>query len=408
MATKIAMPKLSDTMEEGIILKWVKKEGESVKQGEIIAEVQTDKAEMELEAYDSGVIRKIFVPEGKGAAVGKPIAIIGTASEDISALLVDTSIPAEGHSAPPIAASVSKAPEIAAVSAGSLSPSPSTADARIKASPLAKAIAVQNKIDLTSIAGSGPMGRIVKKDLETSLSRGSALQPRPYVAGTSQEFPLSMMRKTIAKRLTESKTTAPHFYLTYEVDMKRAIDLRTSINSDGGTKISYNDIIVRACAFALRNHPRVNSSFAGDKIIQHGAINVGIAVALDDGLITPVIRNADMKSLFEISDESKILATKAREKKLKPDEFSGGTFTVSNLGMYGVQDFSAIINPPEGAILAVGAIMEKPVVENGHIVVGNRLQLTLSCDHRAVDGAVGAQFMQEVKLILENPWKLAL
>lgn len=408
MATKIAMPKLSDTMEEGIILKWVKKEGESVKQGEIIAEVQTDKAEMELEAYDSGVIRKIFVQEGKGAAVGKPIAIIGTASEDISALLADTSSPAAGHSAAPIAASVTKVPEIAAVSAGASSPTPSVSDARIKASPLAKAIAVQNKIDLASITGSGPMGRIVKKDLETSLSKGSAFQPRPYVAGTSQEFPLSMMRKTIAKRLTESKTTAPHFYLTFEVDMKRAIDLRTSVNSDGNAKISYNDIIVRACAFALRNHPRVNSSFAGDKIIQHGAINVGIAVALDDGLITPVIRNADMKSLFEISDESRILATKAREKKLKPDEFSGGTFTVSNLGMYGVQDFSAIINPPEGAILAVGAIVEKPVVENGHIVIGNRLQLTLSCDHRAVDGAVGAQFMQEVKLILENPWKLAL
>ena len=216
------------------------------------------------------------------------------------------------------------------------------------------------------------------------------------------------MRKTIAKRLVESKTTAPHFYLTYEVDMKRAIDLRASLNSSGDVKVSFNDIIVRACAFALRNHPKVNSSFAGDKIIQHGAINVGVAVAIDDGLITPVIRNTDMKSLFEIASESKELAAKAREKKLKPDEFSGGTFTVSNLGMLGVEEFAAIINPPEAAILAVGAITEKPVVENGQIVAGHRLKLTLSCDHRVVDGAVGAEFMQEVKLILENPWKLAL
>ena len=216
------------------------------------------------------------------------------------------------------------------------------------------------------------------------------------------------MRKTIAKRLVESKTTAPHFYLTYEVDMKRAIDLRASLNSSGDVKVSFNDIIVRACAFALRNHPKVNSSFAVDKIIQHGAINVGVAVAIDDGLITPVIRNTDMKGLFEIASESKELAAKARDKKLKPDEFSGGTFTVSNLGMLGVEEFAAIINPPEAAILAVGAITEKPVVENGQIVPGHRLKLTLSCDHRVVDGAVGAEFMQEVKLILENPWKLAL
>jgi pyruvate dehydrogenase E2 component (dihydrolipoamide acetyltransferase) len=216
------------------------------------------------------------------------------------------------------------------------------------------------------------------------------------------------MRKTIAKRLVESKTTAPHFYLTYDVDMKRAMDLRASINSDADVKISYNDIIIRACALALRNHPKVNSSFAIDKIIQHGAINVGVAVAIEDGLITPVIRNTDMKSLFEIAGESKELAAKAREKKLKPEEFSGGTFTVSNLGMYDVEEFAAIINPPEAAILAVGTIVEKPVVENGQIVLGHHLRLTLSCDHRVVDGAVGAPFMQEVKLILENPWKLAL
>jgi pyruvate dehydrogenase E2 component (dihydrolipoamide acetyltransferase) len=407
MATKIAMPKLSDTMEEGIILKWIKKEGDAVKQGEIIAEVQTDKADMELEAYDTGIIRKIFVPEGKGAAVGKPIAIIGGASEDIAALLVDTGAPVAGHGAQPPAASAPAAADEIAISA----PKPisiAAADDRLKVSPLAKAIAAQNKIDLRSITGSGPMGRIVKKDLEGPLSKGAGRVAKAYVSGTTQEIPVSLMRKTIAKRLVESKTTAPHFYLTYEIDMKRAIDLRSSLNSEGDVKISYNDIIVRACAFALRHHPKVNSTFAGDKIIQHGAINVGIAVALDDGLITPVIRNTDMKSLFEISEESKDLAAKARDKKLKPDEFTGGTFTVSNLGMFGVEEFAAIINPPEAAILAVGAIAEKPVVENGQIVVGHRIQLTLSCDHRVVDGAVGAQFMQEVKLILENPWKLAI
>jgi pyruvate dehydrogenase E2 component (dihydrolipoamide acetyltransferase) len=422
MATKIAMPKLSDTMEEGIILKWIKKEGDPVKQGEIIAEVQTDKADMELEAYDTGVMRKIFVPEGKGAAVGKPIAIIGTASEDISALLADTGVPVSAHGElAPVPAAPARVEQVLApapaapvraeqvlASAQTAPASGSSDDARLKVSPLAKVIAAQNKIDLRSISGSGPMGRIVKKDLEGSLSKGAGRVPKAYVAGTTQEIPVSLMRKTIAKRLVESKTTAPHFYLTYEVDMKRAIDLRASMNSTGEVKISYNDIIVRACAFALRNHPRVNSTFAGDKIIQHGAINVGIAVALDDGLITPVIRNADMKSLFEIANESKELAAKAREKKLKPEEFSGGTFTVSNLGMYGVEDFAAIINPPEGAILAVGAIVEKPVVENGQIVAGSRLRLTLSCDHRVVDGAVGAQFMQEVRLILENPWKLAI
>ncbi|MGA7162109.1 MAG: pyruvate dehydrogenase complex dihydrolipoamide acetyltransferase [Bacteroidota bacterium] len=408
MATKIAMPKLSDTMEEGIILKWLKKEGESVKQGEIIAEVQTDKADMELEAYDTGILRKIFVPEGKGAAVGKPIAIIGAATEDISSLLADTSAPSAGHGTPTNAPSSSTPVQQVQHFAESPAASHADGDGRVKASPLAKAIAAQNKIDLHSISGSGPMGRIVKKDLEAPLTMGAAHVPRAYVAGTSQEIPLSLMRKTIAKRLVESKTTAPHFYLTYEVDMKRAIDLRASLNTNGDLKVSYNDIIVRACAFALRNHPKVNSSFAGDKIIQHGAINVGVAVALDDGLITPVIRNTDMKSLFEIAAESKELAAKARDKKLKPEEFSGGTFTVSNLGMFGVEEFAAIINPPEAAILAVGTIVEKPVLENGRVVAGNRLKLTLSCDHRVVDGAVGAQFMQELKSILENPWKLAI
>ncbi len=355
MATKIAMPKLSDTMEEGIILKWLKKEGEPVKQGEIIAEVQTDKADMELEAYDTGVLRKIFVPEGKGAAVGKPIAIIGDAHRKTShrcwlILLLQVQDMVRRRAPPRHRRESNKLNSLQHL----LPRAGGDGDERVKASPLAKAIAAQNKIDLHSISGSGPMGRIVRKDLDLPLSKSAGHIARPYVAGTSQEIPLSLMRKTIAKRLVESKTTAPHFYLTYEVDMKRAIDLRASLNSSGDVKISFNDIIVRACAFALRNHPKVNSSFAGDKIIQHGAINVGVAVAIDDGLITPVIRNTDMKSLFEIASESKELAAKARDKKLKPDEFSGGTFTVSNLGMLGVEEFAAIINPPEAAILGGG------------------------------------------------------
>lgn len=398
MATTVSMPKLSDTMEEGIILKWLKKEGDPVKQGEIIAEVQTDKADMELEAYDSGVLRKIFVPEGKGAAIGRPIAIIGTASEDISQMLVDSAAAAVSAAMPEAAG---RPQPVATTAPAAAAPS----DARVNASPLARAIARQNKIDLTSISGSGPMGRIVKKDLDTLIRRAPS---RPYTLGAPQEIPLTLMRKTIAKRLVESKTTAPHFYLTYDVDMRRAIDLRSSLDTSGTTKVSYNDIIVRAAALALRSHPKVNSSFAGDKILQHGAVNIGVAVALDDGLITPVIRNADMKSIFEIADESKELASKAREKKLKPEEFSGGTFTVSNLGMYGVEEFAAIINPPEGAILAVGAIVQVPVVEEGRILVGHRMKMTLSCDHRAVDGAVGALFMQELKEVLENPWKLAI
>jgi pyruvate dehydrogenase E2 component (dihydrolipoyllysine-residue acetyltransferase) len=408
MATKISMPKLSDTMEEGIILKWLKKEGEAVKQGETLAEVQTDKADMELEAYDTGIVRKIFVPEGKGAAVGKPIAIIGTATEDISKLLDDTSAPPPAHTANVQAPAPAEQPVVIAPPATADSPSKSDGDLRVKASPLAKKIAQVNHIDLEALSGSGPLGRIIKKDVERALTGGGGVRRATTMAGKTEEIPLSLMRKTIAKRLTESKTTAPHFYLTYKVDMTRAIDFRTSLNAAAGTKISYNDLIVASCAAVLRIHRQVNASFAGDKIIRHGHINVGIAVALEDGLITPVIRDADLKSIVEISDESKALAAKAREKKLKGDEFSGGTFTVSNLGMFGVEEFSAIINPPEGAILAVGAITETAVVENGHVGVGHRMKLTLSCDHRVVDGATGAQFMQDLKRVLENPALIAL
>ncbi|MDE3058413.1 MAG: pyruvate dehydrogenase complex dihydrolipoamide acetyltransferase [Bacteroidota bacterium] len=411
MATRIEMPKLSDTMEEGIILKWLKKEGDAVKQGEIIAEVQTDKADMELEAYDSGILRKIFVPEGSGAAVGKPIAIIAGAGEDISALLTDKRSTeavqhhAEEKSSAPVETSLSqRSPETTVKQVSN-----ENGGSRVKISPLAKKIAQEKNINVSTLAGSGPMGRIIKRDVEEVLSHGAtAFVPRHAANVSTQQFPVSMMRKTIAKRLVESKTTAPHFYVTSEVDMKRVIEFRSALNATGEVKISYNDIIVKAAAYALRKNPNVNASWMGETITQHGEIRIGIAVALDDGLITPVIRDVDAKGLAQISAEAKDLASRAHERKLKPEEYSGGTFTVSNLGMFDVENFAAIINPPEAGILAVGSITEEPVVENGAIVIGNRMKMTLSCDHRVIDGAVGAQFMSDLKKILENPAVLAL
>ncbi len=406
MATMMLMPKLSDTMDEGVILKWRKREGESIKQGDILADIQSDKADMEQEAYDGGVIRKLFVNEGEGVKVGAPLAIIGTADEDISGLLGST---AGAASAP--AGAVAHAPGAASVPA---SPPPADVPApdhgRVKISPLAKKIAEGKNIDVSLVPGSGPGGRIVKRDIESFAAPVSAPAGavRAAVTGQTKEIPLTLMRKTIAKRLVESKVTAPHFYLTVEADMKPAIAFRTSLNAAGDVKISFNDIIVKAAALSLRRHPEVNATFTPEKIIQYGAVHVGVAVAVDDGLITPVIRNTDSKGLAEIAAETKELAGRARGKKLKPEEFTGGTFTISNLGMYDVDNFAAIINPPEGAILAIGSIRETPVVENGAIVVGNRMKMTLSCDHRVVDGAAGARFMQTMKKILEHPAMLAL
>lgn len=406
MATKMLMPKLSDTMEEGIILKWRKKEGESIKSGDILADIQSDKADMEQEAYDSGVILKLFAKEGEGVKVGAPLAIIGKAGEDIAKLLAETSpASAKTESVPVVASpSVISAPATAQVS----SPSPTlNIDSRVKASPLAKKIAQDKNIDLRTVAGSGPFGRIVKADIESKSASSSKLR-KALTPLQTKEVPLSMMRKTIAKRLLESKTTIPHFYLTIEMNMKRAIDFRTSLNEITGTKISYNDIVMKAAALALRENPKANSSFYTDKIVQHGRIDISVAVAVDEGLITPVIRNTDQKTLAEISAETKELAKRAREGKLKPEEFTNGTFTVSNLGMYDIEDFAAIINPPEGAILAIGAIVEKPVVENGQVVAGHTMKVTMSCDHRVVDGAIGAQFLQSFKKIMENPLLLVL
>ena len=405
MATKMLMPKLSDTMEEGVILKWRKKEGESIKSGDILADIQSDKADMEQEAYDSGVILKLFAKEGEGVKVGAPLAIIGKAGEDIAALLAESS-PVAPAPKPETTPTVN-APSVAPAYIPAPAPAPIiNADARVKASPLAKKIAQEKNIDLRTVAGSGPFGRIVKADVE---GKSGSSMPRKVLSPLQlKEIPLSMMRKTIAKRLLESKNTIPHFYLTIEMNMKRAMDFRSSFNDVTGTKISYNDIVMKAVALALRENPKANSSFYPEKIVQHGRIDVSVAVAVDEGLITPVIRNTDQKTLLEISSETKELAKRAREGKLKPEEFTNGTFTVSNLGMYDIENFASIINPPEGAILAIGSIIEKPVVENGQVVAGHTMKVTMSCDHRVVDGAIGAQFLQSFKKIIENPLLLVI
>ncbi len=368
---------------------------------------------MELEAYDSGVVRKILLSEGLKAPVGEPIAIIGNADEDISAVLEETE-----------AEETSKREIVAKEKSEVGEPGTSTAEAtvqpkekpvaaiakpedgRIKASPVARKMAQEHRIELQSIPASGPAGRIIKRDVERALGRE---RPglRAVVSGPPYEdIELSTMREVIAKRMAESKSTAPHFYVTSEIDMGKAISFREDVNALETVKVTYNDIIVKAVAEALAKNPRVNSHFLGDRIRTYRVMHIGVAVALEDGLITPVIRNCESKSLSQISREALELVSRARERKLKPEEYTGGTFTISNLGMFDVENFTAIINPPEGAVLAVSSILERPVVESGEIVVGQRMRVTLSCDHRVVDGAVGAKFLQDVKKFLENPLTL--
>ncbi len=404
MATKIQMPKLSDTMSEGTILKWRFKEGDKVKQGDILVEIESDKADMELEAYDSGILRKIFVAEGGKAKIGAPIAIIADAGEDITALELEAPLVAPTASIQPpptsppgpVPASV---PSPVPTAGG---PVPMATDARVKASPLARKIAAARQIDLRALAGSGPQGRIVKRDLEGAVS-GQAPAVRSYVSRPTQEVPLSSIRKTIAKRMTESKQTVPQFYVTVEVDMEPAMAFRDQLNSAEGVKIGFTDIIVKACGTTLMRHPQVNATFLGESARQYGFAHIAIAVALDEGLVTPVVRHVEQKGLEPISAEIRDLVERARNRKLKPEEYSGGTFTISNLGMFGVDDFIAIVNPPEGAILAVGSIVEKPVVRGGQIVVGHTMKLTLSSDHRIIDGAVAARFLQDLRHLLEHP-----
>ena len=404
MATKIMMPKLSDTMEEGVILKWLRKEGDKIKQGEIIAEIESDKADMELEAYDSGVLRKIVVPEGGKAPIGGLIAVIGEADEDIAPLL-------SGAAPAPVAKKSEKQPS---GGPGPLAPTPAASqptDGKKKASPLARRLAGENKIDLSRVSGSGPQGRVVRRDLEGLIAGkvpGAMPASRPIIPGTSEDVELSLIRKTIAKRMAESKTTAPHFYETIEVDMDPAITFRDQINTVTELKLSFTDIVIKATATALMKHPHVNATYLGDKMRQYHFAHIGIAVALEEGLVTPILRNCEQKRLDQINAELQDLADRARSRKLKPEEYTGATFTISNLGMFGVEQFAAIVNPPEGAILAVGTIVEKPVVRNGQIVIGHTMKMTLSSDHRIIDGAVAARFLQDLKQIMENPASLVL
>jgi pyruvate dehydrogenase E2 component (dihydrolipoamide acetyltransferase) len=403
MATKVLMPKLSDTMTEGVILKWLKNEGDKIKQGEILVEIESDKADMELEAYDSGVLRKIFVANGGKAPIGAPLAIIAEAGEDISSLFTDSPSTAPTHKV--------EVPKDNLTTSLATVPQAASSDERIKASPLAKRIAADKKIPLHTVAGSGPQGRVIKRDVEPLVSGahiGTGKSNAVIMHGGHKDVELSLIRKTIAKRMQESKQTVPHFYVTVEIDMEPAMAFREQMNTATNTKISFTDILVKASAFALLNHPNINATFLGHTMRQFGEAHIAVAVALDEGLVTPVLRNCEQKEIPQLNMELRDLVERARNRKLKPEEYQGATFTISNLGMFGVENFVAIINPPEGAILAVGAIVEKPIVKNNQIVIGHTMKVTLSSDHRIIDGAVAARFLQDLKKIMENPITMLL
>ena len=412
MAIKIEMPKLSDTMEEGVIAKWNVKEGDTVEAGDIIAEVETDKATMDVEVFDGGTILKIVPGEGDAVPLGGIIAIIGEKGEDISGMLEEGASSSEEKEEVKQEATSEPTKEEASTQTESSS---SSDNGRVKASPLAKKIAEDKGIDLSGVSGTGPEGRIVKKDVEDF--KGSGGLTKPAAASTpapsfdsleSKEVKISQMRKVIARRLSESKFTNPHFYETIDIDMKAAFAARKAMNEANDVKISFNDIVVKACAIALTRHQAINSSWLGDVIMEHGDVNIAVAVAIDEGLMTPVINHADKKGLLQISSETRELAGLARDRKLQPDQMEGSTFTISNLGMFGIEEFTAIINPPNACILAVGAIRDIPVIENGEIVPGKRMKVTLSSDHRVVDGAKAAQFLNTVRNLIENPLSMLL
>jgi pyruvate dehydrogenase E2 component (dihydrolipoamide acetyltransferase) len=402
MAEIVKMPKLSDTMEEGVVSKWHKKVGDKVKSGDLLAEIETDKATMDFESFQDGVLLYIGVEEGKGAPVDSILAILGKEGEEYKSLI---------NAAPaPAPAVVESAPEVSVVASieapAAVATSIISNDSRTKASPLAKKIASEKGIDINQVSGSGDGGRIVKRDIENfspASQTKSAVAYAPVGQESYTEENVSQMRKVIARRLAESKFSAPHFYLTIEIDMDNAIAARTSINAQGDVKISFNDFVVKASSMALRKHPAINSSWLGDKIRRNNHVNIGVAMAVEDGLLVPVVRFADNKSLSQISAEVKEYSVKAKSKKLQPQDWEGNTFTISNLGMYDIEEFTAIINPPDACILAVGSIKQKPVVKNGAVVPGNVMKLTLSCDHRVVDGASGAAFLKTLKEYLEQP-----
>ena len=415
MAIVINMPRLSDTMTEGVVAKWHVKVGDAITEGTLLAEIETDKATMDFEAFpgQEGTLLHIGVGEGETSPVDTILAVIGAKGEDISALL-------SGAPAAPAAAPAPTAAPAAAEPAPAPAPSPAPAaapatveDSRVKASPLAKSLAAEKGVDLRAVTGSGEGGRIVKRDIETAASTpavASSAAPTAvsYPSSGYQDTPISQMRKTIAKRLSESKFTAPHFYLTMSVDMDAAIEARQALNASGDHKISFNDLVVKAVAKGLKKHPAVNSAWLGDVIRTNYDVHVGVAVAVEDGLLVPVVRHADAKSLTQISAEVKDFAQRAKTKKLQPVDWEGNTFTISNLGMFGIDQFTAIVNPPDSCILAVGGIQSVPVVKNGQVVPGNIMKLTLSCDHRVVDGATGSAFLNSVKAFLESPVTMML
>jgi len=470
MATKVVMEALSPTMEEGRLVAWRKNEGDAVSAGDTLAEVETDKAVMELVARGDGVLRKQMLPEGATVPVGTLVGVIGAADEDISALVGGPSGAAAAAGSASVVATPGGAANRAAAAvatpgiaigrtartapdgdaegrsaAAQTSSQPPMAPAhvgRIFASPLARRLAAEGGVDLRAVGGTGPSGRVVKRDVEAAqlamagaqagelplqASAGAvrAVRPREPAGvaspagapapvqlappGGYRDIPLTQIRKTIAKRLVQSLGPIPHFFLTTEIDMERAADARAHLKSLGDAyAVSFNDLVVKACALALRRHPAVNAAFLDDRVRYHGDVHIGMAVAVEDGLITPVVRHADRKGLAEIAAESKALAEKARARRLTPEEYTGSTFSVSNLGMYDIDEFTAVINPPEAAILAVGRVAEKPVVVNGAVVPRRMMRVTLSCDHRVVDGATGAKFLRTLKLMLENPLAMLL
>ncbi len=399
MPIAVEMPKMTDTMEEGVLVQWNVEEGSEIAAGDIIAQVETDKATMDVEAYDDGVLLRRVAAEGDALPIGALIAVLGTKGENIEAFLSGYSGTWSAGAVPETEA----APESA----------PAGSSRRLKVSPLARRMAADHGLKLESMTGSGPDGRIIKHDIEAELS-----QPAPVAIPDSgrsyKPVRITQMRKAIARRLAQSKYSAPHFYLSVDVDMEQAVASRQRLNSraeqTGGTKISFNDLVTKACAASLAQHPAVNSTYAVEhnEIRLYNHIDVGIAVAVEDGLVTPVVRSVDEKGLAEIAAETAALAKRARSRELKPEEMEGSTFTTSNLGMFGIEDFTAIINPPNACILAIGAIRDVPVIKDGQVVPGKRMKITLSCDHRVVDGATGARFVATLRGYLEEPLTLLM
>jgi pyruvate dehydrogenase E2 component (dihydrolipoamide acetyltransferase) len=404
MAEIVRMPRLSDTMTEGTVAKWHKKVGDAISEGDLLAEIETDKATMEFESFQEGVLLHIGVEESATAPVDCILAILGEEGEDVKAMIEADATPAaeevkeEETAAAPVKEAKVEAPKAAPAPAPVVATK--SAEGRTKASPLARRLAEEKGVDITMIAGSGDGGRVVKRDVDNY--QAPATNAVAYQESYTEE-PISQMRKVIARRLAESKFSAPHFYLSISVDMDNAMTARKAINALPDTKVSFNDLIVKASAMALREHPTVNSSWRGDVIRRNQHVNVGVAVAVEDGLLVPVVRYTDTKSLSDISGEVKGFAQGAKDKKLQPADWEGSTFTISNLGMFGIEEFTAIINTPDACILAVGGIKQVPVVKDGQVVPGNVMKLSLSCDHRVVDGASGAAFLNTLKTYIENP-----